>query len=221
MWSPDGRRIVYSRFLDGSGGFRGQLFQLPADGSGAPEPLMADSGQWLPAGFEPGGRAIVFFGRPSPGAKAEIRRVTMEAGAKPQSVLATQFENGPASLSPDGRWIAYASNESGRNEIYVRPYPGSGGRWQVSLEGGTEPIWSRAGGEIFYRHGDDVMSARVRTKPSFEVLGRAKLFSGPFRLAAFRDQNYSVTADGKTFLMVQPVVGPGQALVVTLGWFGK
>jgi serine/threonine-protein kinase len=145
----------------------------------------------------------------------------MDGGAKPQPVLATPFDNGPVSLSSDGRFIAYESNESGRNEVYVRPYPGSGGRWQVSLEGGTEPIWSRTGGEIFYRHGDDMMSARVRTQPSFEVLGRVRLFSGQFDPGNFRDHNYSVSADGKTFLMVQPVVGAGQALVVTLGWFDK
>jgi serine/threonine-protein kinase len=221
LWSPDGRRIVYSRFLDGSGGFRGQLFQLPADGSGTPEPLMADSGQWQPAGFESGGRAIVYSGRPAPGAKSEIRRISLDGGAKPQPVLTTPFDNGPVSLSPDGRYIAYASNESGRNEVYIRPYPGPGGRWQVSLEGGTEPIWSPAGGEIFYRHGDDMMTASVRTQPSLEVLGRSKLFTGQFESGNFRDHDYSVAADGKTFLMVQPVVGTEQALVVTLGWFGK
>jgi eukaryotic-like serine/threonine-protein kinase len=222
LWSPDGRRIVYSRFLDGSSGFRGQLYSLPADGSGTPEPLVADSsGQWIPASFEPGGKGIVYSGLPSPASKAGIWRATIGAGAKPQQVLVTPFDNGPVSLSPDGRWIAYAGNESGRNEVYVRPYPGAGGRWQVSLEGGTEPLWSPAGGEIFYRHGDDMMAATVRTRPSFEVLGRTKLFSGQFNPANFRDHNYSVAADGRTFLMVQPVVGPGQALVVTLGWFGK
>jgi serine/threonine-protein kinase len=221
MWSPDGRRIVYSRFLEGSGGFRGQLFQVPADGSGTPEPLMADSGQWIPAGFEPGGETILYFGRPGTGTKREIRRLTTDGRAEPERVLATAFDNGAASLSPDGRWIAYQSNESGRNEVYVRPYPGSGGRWQVSLEGGTEPIWSRAGGEILYRHDDEMMSATVRTQPSFEVSGRSRLFSGQFGPGNFWDHNYSVTADGQTFLMVQPVAGPQQALVVTLGWFGK
>jgi len=218
LWSPDGRRIVFSRFPDGSASFRGQLFQLPADGSGAPEPLTADSGQWIPTDFEPGGKAIHFSGRPSRGKKSEIRRLMMEGGARPQPVLATAFDNGPVSLSPDGRWIAYEGNESGRSEVYVRPYPGAGGRWQVSLEGGTEPIWSRAGREIFYRHGDDMMSATVGTQPGFEVLSRTRLFSGQFVPRNLRAQNYSVAADGKTFLMVQPMTGPGQALVVTLGW---
>ena len=148
--------------------------------------------------------------------------MALEHGAKPTQVLASAFDNGSPSLSPDGRWLAYAANESGRNEVYVRPYPGPGGRWQVSLDGGTEPIWSPRGGEIFYRNGDAMMTAAVRTQPGFEVTGRTKLFTGQYGTAAFRDHNYSVTPDGSTFAMLQGIVGgPEQALVVTLNWFDK
>jgi hypothetical protein len=181
--------------------------------------LVESPGQWKPAGLEPGGRGLVYSGRSSAQAKEEIWRTTIDSGAKPRQVLATAFHNGPASLSPDGRWLAYATNESGRSEVYVRPYPGPGGRWQVSLEGGTEPLWSPAGGEIFYRDDDAMLAAAVRTQPVFEVTSRTKLFTGQFNVGGFRDHNYSVAPDGKSFVMLQPVVGAGQALVVTLNWF--
>ena len=103
----------------------------------------------------------------------------------------------------------------------MRPYPGPGGRWQVSLDGGTEPIWSPAGNEIFYRAGDAMIAAAVRVQPGFEITGRTKLFSAEYETANFLDQNYGVAPDGKSFFMLQRVVGTQQALVVTLNWFDQ
>jgi Tol biopolymer transport system component len=221
LWSPDGRRLVYTRFTEGTNGFPGQLYSVPADGSGSPQPLVKQAGQWKATGFEPGGRAIVYSGRPSGQAKEEIWRVSVDSGSAPVQVLATPFNNGAPSLSPDGRWLAYTADESGRDEVYVRSYPGAGGRWQVSHEGGTEPVWSPQGGEIFYRSGDAMMAAAVRTRPAFEVTGRTRLFTGQYQAGNFRDQDYAVTSDGKTFAMLERVVGARQAMVVTLNWFDQ
>jgi eukaryotic-like serine/threonine-protein kinase len=221
VWSPDSRRIVYTRFTEGNTNYTGHLYSILADGSGSPEAILEKPGQWKATGFEPQGRNIVFSGRASPQSKEEIWRMSVEHGATPSQVLASAFDNGAPSLSPDGRWLAYQANESGRNQVYVRPYPGPGGRWQVSLDGGTEPIWSHRGGEIFYRNGDTMMVAAVRTQPGFEVTGRSKLFTGQYSAAGFRDHNYSVTPDGNTFAMLQAVVGAQQALVVTLNWFDQ
>ncbi len=221
VWSPDSRRIVYTRFTEGSNGFPGQLYSLPADGSGTAEPLLQQPGQWKAVSFEPGGRGLLFSGRQKASTKEEIWRMGIERGAKPTQILATAFDNASPSLSPDGHWLAYATNESGRYEIYVRSYPGAGGRWQVSLDGGTEPVWSPRGGEIFYRKDDDVMVAAVRTQPTFEVTARTKLFNGQYETAGFRDHNYSVTPDGNTLVVLQSVVGSEQALVVTLNWFDQ
>jgi serine/threonine-protein kinase len=135
-------------------------------------------------------------------------------------VLATSFDNSGLALSPDGRWMAYVTNESGRDEVYVRPYPGPGGRWQVSLDGGSEPVWSTTG-EIFYRVNDDVMAAAVQTRAGFAVTGRTKLFTGVYERALYRDHNYDVSRDGQTFVMLQRVVGARQAIVVTLNWFDQ
>jgi serine/threonine-protein kinase len=116
--------------------------------------------------------------------------------------------------------MAYVTNESGRDEVYVRPYPGPGGRWQVSLDGGSEPVWSTTG-EIFYRVNDDVMAAAVQTRAGFAVTGRTKLFTGVYERALYRVHNFDVSRDGRTFVMLQRVGGARQAIVVTLNWFDQ
>jgi serine/threonine-protein kinase len=138
-------------------------------------------------------------------------------------VLAGGFNNIFPSLSPDGKWMAYQSNESGRYEIYVRPYPGPGGRWQVSLEGGTEPKWSPTGKDIFYRDGDKFVAAAVRTVPAFEVTGRTVLFSGTFQAnpIGLPVTNYDVTKDGQTFVMLQQAQSTELSVYVTLNWFDQ
>jgi eukaryotic-like serine/threonine-protein kinase len=216
VWSPDGRRIAYGRALNDS---TTNIFWLPADGSGTRERLLEAPGRWWPFGFDPGGHHLIYHGLARAGASAEIR--ALEVGSeKPSSVLlASKFHNYDPSLSPDGRWMAYMSDESGRFEVYVRPYPGPGGRWQVSLEGGTEPRWSGTGREIFYRNGEQMMAAVVTTQPGFEVGARTPLFSGAYTQLQGLVTNYDVTRDGQTFLMLQSVQGAEQSLEVTLNWF--
>jgi Tol biopolymer transport system component len=221
LWTPNGRRIAYTHFPDGSRGLNGHIYWVPADGSGPPESLVVRPGQWWASSFEPDGRGLVYSGFTSPQAKKEIWQVPLEGGTAPRRVLATGFNNAGPSLSPDGRWLAYVADESGRDEVYVRPYPGPGGRWQVSLNGGTEPLWSPTGHEIFYRNGDLMIAAAVRTRTGFEVRSRTRLFTGPYDPAVVKVRNYDVTRDGRTFLMLQRVVGARQAVVVTLNWFDE
>jgi Tol biopolymer transport system component len=215
VWTPDGRRIAYRRSL--------AIYWVPADGSGTPESLVTAPGGWRPAAFELGGRALSFQGVPAQQSKVGIWRLGLAGGETPQQILGGAFHNYAPSLSPDGRWLAYVSDESGRFEVYVRPYPGPGGRWQVSLDGGTEPVWSPAGREIFYRNGDRMMAATVRTVGGFEVGGRVRLFEGAYETVAGQVQytNYDVTRDGRTFVMLQQVQGTAQSLFVTLNWFGQ
>jgi hypothetical protein len=110
------------------------------------------------------------------------------------------------SLSPDGRWFAYTSNEAGRYEIYVRPTSGAEGRWQISTEGGVEPIWSATGSELFYRHRDQVLAVDVVTNPTFEHGRPRKLFEGRYALGEVKDdaRAYDVAQDGQRFLMLRP-----------------
>jgi len=218
-WTRDGRRIAYTRYPEGFPGPTGQIYWVPSNGSGAPESLLVQPGVWKASSFEPDGRGLVYYGSSSPSTNNEIWRASVDRGSAPRQLLASGFNNIQPSLSPDGRWIAYASNESGRTEVYVRPYPGPGGRWQVSLDGGTEPLWSPTGGEIFYRADDRMMAATVRSQGGFEVGDRLQLFTGAFTGFSFGGRNYDVTRDGQTFLTLQPIVGSAQAVVVTLNWF--
>jgi len=219
QWTPDGRRVAYTKYPQGVSGQSGPIFTTAVDGSAAPESLVVQPGLWVASSFEPGGAGLVYYGQPTSTSKYEIRRTTLGGSPAPLPLLANEFDNTNPSLSPDGHFFAYASNESGQNEVYVRPYPGPGGRWQVSLNGGTEPLWSPAGREIFYRNGDKMMAAAVRTAGGFEVASRQELFTGGYTIAPFRVRNYDVTRDGQTFLMLESLVGSEQDIVVTLNWF--
>jgi serine/threonine-protein kinase len=217
-WTPDGRRIAYGRRVNPS---TVRNYWLPADGSGAPDSLATGPGRWWPAVFEPGGHGLVYHGTQPGHSKAEIWAVGLAGGQPGHAIVGNTFNNYDPSLSPDGRWMAYMSDESGRFEVYVRPYPGPGGRWQVSLNGGTEPRWSPTGREIFYHEGDRMMSAAVRTQGGFAVSDRTLLFTGTYDQGLNRVTNYDVTPDGKTFVMLQPVQGVLQSVLVTLNWFDQ
>jgi serine/threonine-protein kinase len=127
-------------------------------------------------------------------------------------------------FSPDGRWIAYTSDESGGAEVYLRPYPGPGGRTIVSTDGGADPLWAKTGRELFYREGDKVLVVDVQTEPEF-TLGTPKLlFRGNYAQGREHDvaHNYDVSADGQRFLMVKPTPVQSQPITrlhVVTNWF--
>jgi eukaryotic-like serine/threonine-protein kinase len=136
---------------------------------------------------------------------------------KKEPFLRTRFTETTPRFGPDGRWIAYASNESGRDEVFVRPFPGPGGKTQISTDTGTNPSWSPDGREIFYRRGTAVMVVSVTTAGGFSASAPRLLLDGPY----LGGTNYGVMADGKRFVVVerqQPVIP--QHVNVVLNWFG-
>ena len=146
----------------------------------------------------------------------------LEGEREPQPFLQTPFDETAAVFAPNGRWLAYVSNESGRNEIFVQPFPGPGGKWQISTGGGTEPVWSRNGLELFYRNGNQMMAVEIATEPNFSPGTPKMLFEGGnFQAAVMSRAHYDVTPDGQRFVMLQQVApdsAPTQINVV-LNWF--
>jgi len=220
-WTPDGKRIAFQSNKEGPM----NLFWLQSDGSGGLERLSTSEYLQSPNSWSPDGQLLAFT-EPNPTAGYDIWVLRM-SDRKAQPFLRTSFTKGAPRFSPDGRWLAYVSNESGRFEIYVQPYPGPGGKSQISTEGGTEPVWNRNGRELFYRNGDKMMAVDIATHASL-VAGKPRmLFEGPYlprtNLPALATMpNYDVSPDGQRFLMVKPSesaeTAPTQINVV-LNWF--
>jgi eukaryotic-like serine/threonine-protein kinase len=141
---------------------------------------------------------------------------------KAQPFLRTPFLESAPRFSPDGRWLTYVSDESGHREIYVQPYPGPGGKWQISTEGGTEPVWNPSGRELFYRSGDKMMVVDVAAQPSFAAGKPKVLFERPYQPTPATLSNYDVSPDGQRFLMLKPVAaaeGAPTQINVVQNWF--
>jgi len=143
------------------------------------------------------------------------------ANGQPRPFLQTEATEWGARLSPDGRWMAYISNDSGRWEVYIRPYPGPGNRVQVSEDGGTEVVWARTGRELFYRNGQKLFAAQIQTNPLLEVGRRTELFEQPFVTGIPGLPGYDVSLDGTRFLMLKAGKEETEArpLNIVLNWF--
>jgi eukaryotic-like serine/threonine-protein kinase len=141
---------------------------------------------------------------------------------KPRPFVQTQFKQATPVFSPDGHWLAYTSNESGRFEVYVQSFPGPGARWQISINGGDQPVWARNGRELFYREENKMMSVAVTTRSTFSVGTRTLVFAGPYQHSpSLGPADYDVSPDGRQFLMIQPSLQEPTAtqINVVLNWF--
>ncbi|MGH9253326.1 MAG: TolB family protein [Vicinamibacterales bacterium] len=142
--------------------------------------------------------------------------VSLQGERNPKPFIQTPFTESAPRFSPDGHWLAYTSNESGRPGVYVQPFPGPGGKWLISTDGGAEPIWSRNRRELFYRNGDKMMAVGVETEPTFKAATPRMLFERCGYGTGSR--NYDVAPDGQRFLMLkQPAeetATPPQIVVV-------
>jgi serine/threonine protein kinase/Tol biopolymer transport system component len=199
VWTPDGARVTYS--ADRLGRSRA-IYWKAADGSGAEERILESETHPHVSSWSPDGRTLV-YSEYDPVYSGDIWIWTL--GEKPtrRPWLRTPFNERAARFSPDGRWLAYVSNESGRDEVYVQPFPGPGGKWQVSVSGGSEPVWSRDGNEIFFRSGRQMMAVRVTHAASFSAEGPRVLFEGPFVPTRRGEAAYDVSPDGRRFVMVR------------------
>jgi hypothetical protein len=221
VWTPDGRRLFYSHadslvgLLTGGG----ELRSVPVDQSAAPVLVLAmsDRGTFLPSSISPDGAVLAgTFGLA--GAR-DVAMLTLNEGTlvgsegpvgEPRDFLATTFDEQWPTFSPDGRYVAYSSNEQDRTEVYVVPYPGPGGKTQVSRGGGDFPQWNPAGGELFYvSAGNELMATAVETTGAFRASTPRALFAMP-PVVTGRGQTYDVAADGTRFLVRKQNTAEGQ-----------
>jgi Tol biopolymer transport system component/predicted Ser/Thr protein kinase len=213
-WTPDGTRIAFGSNKEGSP----NVFWQRADGSGGLERLTTSQYSQNPTSWSPDGQTLTFI-QINPKTGFDIWVLRMDE-RKVQPFLQTPATESAPRFSPDGHWLAYTSDESGRTEVYVQPYPGPGGKWQISTDGGTEPVWNPKGRELFYRSGDKMMIVDVTTQPSFSA-GKAKLlFEGQYLPTPSTFPDYDVSPDGQRFLMLK-AVGQAQGLTqvnVVLNW---
>ena len=224
VWSADGNHIGYRSGPMG----RFQLWQVPADRSQAPQQLSAGGASQSAGSYSPDGRTIAYTVM-GPGAPPKVNIVPLDGDRTPRPLDDSKYAQGSPKFSPDGRWLAYCSNESGKAEVYVRAVPGPGAKIQVSTNGGTDPVWRRSGGELFYRIGDSMMAVSVTTGPSFTSGRPRELWKGHYSHgmssscgpAGPTSSNYDVTPDGERFLMIKDDdqdSAVSREVVVVLGW---
>ena len=195
LWTPDGSRVVFQSSRD-----EGGLFWKAADGTGDVERLLESSEFTVPESWSADGR-LLFTQNPG-----DISVLTVEGERTMELLLDTGFVEAGPDISPDGRWMAYVSNESGQFEIYVRPFPNvEAGKWQVSNAGGLDPVWSPDGRELFFAAfegsaGTTFAVAQVETEPTFSATTPERLFDlGPFDLTV-RGRGWDIAPDGDRFI---------------------
>lgn len=200
-WTPDGQQLVY---VDGMRGF--DFWLTAADGSGEPRRLGGTNGTGNLMGFTPDGQNLIYHEN-TPSLDLKIRSLGDDTTSSP--LIESEFNTGTASISPNGRWIAYYSAESGRAEIYVRPYPDiAAGKWQISTEGGFEPEWREDSGELYFRwfEADSTMTiwaAPIESGDDF-IPGQArKIINGNY-LRSSQGPSYDVNEAGDRFLLLKP-----------------
>jgi serine/threonine-protein kinase len=213
VWTPDGTRLSFSSTRAGPY----NMFWMPADGSGPAERLHVSENEQFPTSWSPDGRLLAFV-EVHPETGADIWILSMDGEQTPHPFLVTPFNEGNAEFSPDGGWLAYESDESGQPEVYLRPYPGPGGKRQVSSGGGSDPVWAPDGRALFYRADDKMMAVPVGLTPELTV-GKARLlFEGKYASGTGRD--YDLSPDGRRFLMLRSEEESGPKHInVVLNWF--
>ena len=216
VWTPDGQRIAFDSGRAGAEAGH-DLFWKAADGTGQAECLTTSTTTQTANSFSPDGKRLVFIEAPSTG----LHVLSMEGEHTSQPLFQSQFNEGQGMISPDGHWIAYESSESGRSEIYIRPFPNvEEGKWQISSDGGREPVWAPRGQELFYRNGGAMMVVGINTEPTFTAGSPVVLFRGKYTFG--RVGNYDISPDGQRFLMIKEAdeeAGQAGRINVVLNWF--
>jgi serine/threonine-protein kinase len=219
VWTPDGRSVTFS-----SAPLKGavDVWTKRADDSEQSVLQLREKGNLYNARWSPDGESLIFnTDIASPGA-GDILAIRPGVDTAPVPVVATRFSDMSPALSPNGRWLAYVSNETGADEIYVVRFPNKGSaKWAISTSGGTEPVWSHRGSELFYRDASgNLVAVEINTSPTFSLVRTTVLFpAAGFTSLRFTPQ-YAVAPDDRRFLFVRPLeTSTPDKLIVVENWF--
>jgi serine/threonine-protein kinase len=218
VWNPDGNHIAFT--AERGGAFN--LFSKSIDSSEPERRLTESPNTQFPTSWSPDGRKLAFVEfDPETGLDIWIWRDRGQGG-KSEPFQNSTFNESAAVFSPEGRFLAYVSNETGQDEVYVRPADGSSGKWPISTAGGREPVWRGDGAELFYRDEEWMMAVSIEMEGGFEPGAPRPLFEAPFDEAGAPYANYDVSKDGSEFFMVRTDEGrEAKRLVVVTNWFSE
>ena len=210
LWSADGKRIAWESARDGIG----QLYVKEAAGVGEEKPLLESKQNKAPVDWAPDN--TLFYAEFDAKTRFHIKKLTYPGDAKPSPVLNSMFQESLAALSPDGHWLAYVSNESGLDEVYIQTYPTSGSKWQISTNNGTEIKWKRDGKELFYMTiAGEIMSvntSELKQGGPFAAASPKSLFKTTIRNSG-EGRTFDVSPDGKRFLVNIPADSPSNSQI--------
>jgi serine/threonine-protein kinase len=201
VWTPDGRRVIFSSDRTGVR----NLFWQAADGTGAVERLTESLDTQYPSAVSPDGRRLIFT-EEAPRTADDVMMMELDGTRRVTPLVQSPFNERNGSVSPDGHWLAYEANDSGRVEVYVRPFPDvSSGHWQVSTDGGTRPIWTRSGQELVYASSTGaLMRVNVARGPSWAATTPTQVVKeGYYTIPQWWGLSYDISADGQRFLMLK------------------
>ena len=215
VWTPDSRRVLYASGKDGPW----QIFWRAVDGTSPEEPVLEDRVDKIPYAVTPDGVTLVYSRIQESGTGRDVWLLPLASDENPSPVLESANRELNAVISPDGKWLAYQSDESGRAEIYVQAFPSAERRRQISTAGGAKPLWAPSGRELFYRNADQMLAVEIETEEGLRpgrprVLFEKELeFAEPWR-------NYDISPDGERFVMVQIPASTGRGqLEIVFNWF--
>jgi len=220
VWTPDGKRLAYASQRGGTPG----MFWKTADGNGTPEKILAPLHPQRPSSFSRDGKFLAYT-EVHPQTGLDIWTVRLnDSSRQPEPFLRTPFDEDLPLFSPDGHWLAYRSNESGRMEVYVAQFPGAAVKRQISVDGGDQPQWAPGGKQLFYVNGNRLMSVDLKAESGLHPSKPRMLFERAFSPSAADSgvwgHTYAVFPDGKRFLFVDNPVQPEvRELRVIINWF--
>jgi serine/threonine-protein kinase len=201
-------------------GARTSIWWQPADLSAPSELLQGGDGHDYYEGvITPDGKTLVYQIDDAVATQADVMYRALEGDTVPRPIVATNFVEAQARVSPDGKWVAYVTDAPGAPQVVVQAFPAGGAQVQVSVAGGSEPLWSRDGRRLFYRDGRSIQAAHVDGSSGFTVLRREVLLSDEYMSAQAPHANYDVSLDGTRLLMVKSI--RESSIQVVYGWLGE